>query len=356
MRLGTPRQAGLVSLGLTTATVGLMLWRYALCPVCGLHERGAAPQAPDAEPPPAEPPAGAAAEPMPELPPKEPPQDAPEAELRYATAICAQWSAAQASLPSSRWGGAVTGCATGSISAEERGAALQLVNLYRRFADLVPIDLDPSLDAAEQRCALMLHANGALSHDPPVAWACWAQEGALAAGKSNIATLDAASAVARYMVDYGNESTMGHRRWILSESLESTSFGSTGEYSCMATRPGAGQPTRKFVAWPPDGLIPLEAGRIDGYDIDDIGWTVQSDVMRLEGAEVKVRGEGGAPLQVTVRALKPGFGSQSAIAFTPVGWRAEAGRRYEIEVLTPGDVLRYAVMFVDCGAEGEVDD
>jgi len=105
----------------------------------------------------------------------------------------------------------------------------------------------------------MMDANDALSHGPPPDWACYTDLGAEGAGNSNIAGNAAVAAVAVYMLDPGNATTLGHRRWLLSNSLGPTGIGSTDTFSCLWTVGGTGAAGREWMAWPPPGPFPIEA-------------------------------------------------------------------------------------------------
>jgi uncharacterized protein YkwD len=67
----------------------------------------------------------------------------------------------------SPWTGSVAGCDAGSIPASVRDDLLAAVNFYRALADVGPVTRDSALDADAQAAALIMDANGALSHQPP---------------------------------------------------------------------------------------------------------------------------------------------------------------------------------------------
>lgn len=261
--------------------------------------------------------------------------------------VCDQWQAARANLSEGSWSGSVAACNAGDTSADGRQHALALVNLYRALVDLPPATLDDTRNAAAQECALMMHANTQLSHTPPSSWKCYSDTGAGAAGKSNIATTPGVQAVDLYMVDPGNETTIGHRRWILSNSLGAIGLGSTNGYSCMWVIGGGQNAGKKFVAWPPAGQIPIDAWSVSFTSIDSTGWTVQSDSIGLGSAKVKVS-DNGADMPVDTVVLGSGYGSTSAIRFNPKGWKAQAGHNYEVTVEGASEPISYVVEVVSC--------
>lgn len=274
----------------------------------------------------------------------EPPPD--EAAL-----LCQRWNADRAQLGEGTWSGSAAGCDKGAVSQDGRDNALRQVNLYRWIADLPPVAEDAGKTGSAQSCALMMHANGQLSHTPPDKWKCYTADGAGAAGKSNISGGPGVFSVDLYMIDVGNETTMGHRRWILSNSLGSIGLGSTSMYSCLYVIGGGGNAGKPWMAWPSPGLVPLQAMYVDAVnwsDVDAAGWTVQSDSIELGAATVSVK-EGGVDKPVTVNGLGANYGSTSAVRFVPKGWKVEAGKTYDVTLGNVSQAIAYSVTIVDCG-------
>lgn len=261
--------------------------------------------------------------------------------------VCARWNADRVDLDEGTWSGSVNGCDPGDISASARENALRVVNLYRWIADLPPITTDPARDQLAQACALMMTANDQLSHTPPADWTCYSSDGAEAAGNSNIASTPGVLAVDLYMVDPGNPTTLGHRRWILSNSIGPTGIGSTDAYSCMWTLGGSNDVGAEWTAWPPPGAFPFAASQLPWTNMDETGWSVQSDSIELGGAQVEITA-GGETLPVTVTPLLGGYGSNSAISMIPQGWVMTAGTTYHVRIDGVGQTIEYDVEVVDC--------
>jgi hypothetical protein len=264
-----------------------------------------------------------------------------------ADAVCMRWNADRADLDEGTWSGSVASCDPGDISASGRENALRVTNLYRWIADLPPITTDPARDALAQACALIMHANGQLSHRPPSNWTCWTSDGAEGAGNSNIASTAGVFAVDLYMVDPGNPTTLGHRRWILSNSIGPTGLGSTSEASCMWTLGGSNDVGAEWTAWPPPGAFPWEASQLPWTSMDETGWSIQSDSIDLGGAQVEITADG-APMPVSVTPLLGGYGSDSAISMIPQGWSITAGTTYHVRVDGVGQTIEYDVEVVAC--------
>ena len=267
-----------------------------------------------------------------------------------AAQLCERWKSDRAELGEGSWSGAVDGCDAGTMSADGRANALRLVNLYRYIADLPPVTEDPVRTGKAQDCALMMHANGQLSHTPPMNWKCWTADGAAAAGQSNISSTPGVLGVDLYMVDPGNDTTIGHRRWILSNYLGPIGLGSTAKNSCMLVIGGAGNAGKPWLAWPPPGLVPYQAlhvPTIGWAHVDQTGWTVQSDSVDLSAATVSVTVDGVAK-PVAVNVLGKNYGSAHAVRFVPQGWTVMPGETYDVELGGVAQPIAYSVEIVDC--------
>jgi cysteine-rich secretory family protein len=265
--------------------------------------------------------------------------------------VCLHWQCDRRALGEGSWSGNVASCSAGDISSDGRTHALTLVNLYRFLADLPVVANDGALDQKAQACALMMDANNALSHAPPATWKCYSADGAGAAGSSNISSTAGVTSVDLYMGDSGNETTLGHRRWILSNSLGPIGLGSTSDASCLLVIGGKGKATKPWMSWPPPGPFPFAAVSASpfGGTLDVTGWSLQSSGIDLTGATVAIS-DGTQSLPVTSSTLGQNYGSTYAIRWLPSGWKTQAGHSYDVTV-TPksGTAIHYTIDVVDCG-------
>ncbi len=263
--------------------------------------------------------------------------------------LCERWNADRADLAEGSWDGAVNGCNKGTLGAAGHDNVLRLINLYRWIADLPAVGEDGGRSGKAQACALMMDANNQLNHDPPMNWTCYSADGHDAAKSSNIAGSPGVLGVDLYMVDYGNDTTMGHRRWLLSNSLGPVGIGSTSEMSCLYVIGGQGNAGAPWMAWPPPGLVPYEAihvPTIGWSSVDEAGWSVQSDNIDVTNAQVTVT-ESGVNKPVAVNGLGNFYGSMYAVRFVPQGWAVEVGKTYDVALSVGG--IAYSVTVVDCG-------
>ncbi len=258
------------------------------------------------------------------------------------------WADFHTNLDEASWTGNLGGCDAGDVDAAGRDRALAIVNMYRAFADLPAVDHDPTRNAKAQECALMMDANNSLSHDPPMSWTCYSADGAEAAGKSNISSGPGVMSVDMYMSDFGNLSTMGHRRWILSNGLGPIGLGSTSGSSCMWVIGGSGGGGNPWTAWPAPGAFPVEAIDASFESIDSTGWTIQSSNINLDNASITVTRDGVDDLPVQTQVLAGGYGSAHAIRFAAQGWTSQAGHDYTVTVTGISEPIEYTVNMVAC--------
>ncbi len=169
--------------------------------------------------------------------------------------------------------GDVGSCVAGTTSAAFRASITQRVNWYRRMAGLDTVTESASYTTASQAGALIMAAQGNLSHSPPSNWACYDSVGANAAGNSNIGLgVNGLRAMDAYMQDSGASNTrVGHRRTMLYPQLREIGSGDIPsaagnspsnvlhvfDSNLWSTRPTVRE-TTGFVAWPPSGYVPAQ--------------------------------------------------------------------------------------------------
>lgn len=129
----------------------------------------------------------------------------------------------------------IAGCQAGQLKQAVRDRVLAVLNDIRARHGLPAVTYALSDEAASMQSALMMAANGQLSHTPPTDWKCYTGAGATAAGQSNI-YLGFGSGLrysqdADIMVGYLTEidnlvaNNIGHRRWLLYPFLSSIAYG-----------------------------------------------------------------------------------------------------------------------------------
>lgn len=247
------------------------------------------------------------------------------------------------------WTGSVSGCVAGTNSSAYTRATLTAINWARGQAGIPPVvGLNSTYTAQAQRAALMMQAQGALSHAPSTSWRCWSSAGAAAAGRSNLSLgVAGARAIGMYLVEPGTGNTAaGHRRWLLYPRLGRIGIGNTGTANAVyvlgarASRIPTGTPA--YYAWPTSGYFPRAAeprGR----------WSLSSSRgYSFSRATVRVVGPSGAVVRVVRYAPRTGFGDNTLVwqlASVP-SQRARVDQTYRVTVSgirTPsGATTRYS--------------
>lgn len=263
-----------------------------------------------------------------------------------ALARCLAWHCSRRDLAPGTWTGSLATCTEGTTPPEARDGALRLFNLFRSLASLPPVTSAPDLDPPAQRCALLLAAHGTVTHDVPSTAPCWSQDAAAVVKDALVANGDAVRAMDAYMKDAENPTTLGHRRWVLSNAIDGIGIGSTATSSCVHLGDGTASGGRDWVAWPPEGVVPLDLVRAHG--LDETGWSVHAR-FDLSGAEVKIEdATTSADKPVTVTSLVTNYGSSFALRLVPRGWSAEPGHAYRVTVTGAAQPVDYRADVVDC--------
>jgi len=223
----------------------------------------------------------------------------------------------------------VASCTAGTNATAYSEGVLRRINWFRAMAGLpASVTLDATFSSRDQAAALIMSANGALSHFPSPAWSCYSGPGANAASNSNIALGNAgADAVSAYIWDFGaNNYEVGHRRWLLYPQTRVMGTGdvpAAGSYDPAnaiwvfdgnfgGPRPATRTP---YVAWPPAGYVP--------YPVAYPQWSFGLSNANLSVATVTMRSNG-VNVAVTQQPYTPGYG-ENTLVWVPMGLDATSG-------------------------------
>ncbi len=216
------------------------------------------------------------------------------------------------------WTGSQSACNTGDIPAALRESTLRRINWFRAMAGVpANITFNATYNAHAQKMAMMISANGQLSHNPPSSWACFSNEGQLAAKNSNlILGAGGVESTDLYMWDYGsNNAAVGHRRWLLYPQTLEMGMGDVpqdGAYRASNTlwvidtnlwkpRPSTRD---QFVAWPPPGFVP--------YTTVYPRWSVSYPGADFSRAAVSMS-LNGAAMPVRLEVVANGYGENTLV-------------------------------------------
>lgn len=270
--------------------------------------------------------------------------------------MCSHWKAGHVLTEPSPLTGAGGGdCVAGSLKQGGITDTLARINAFRWLENLGPVVDDAKYNADAQACANLESwwdfTSTISPHEPPTTTKCYTAIGASTAGQSNVSwgSKGPAQSIDQYMEDNGNETTLGHRRWILNPPLNPIGIGyweTGGKYgnaSCLRVFSSKG--TGNKPAWsavPPAGFAPLEMAKYKQ-------WSFHGSLAGTANATAAVlRVDDNQTLPVTQQKVGNGFG-EPAMSFKPSGWTAEAGKTYRVTIsgLTQGNVA-YEVKPVVC--------
>jgi uncharacterized protein YkwD len=221
------------------------------------------------------------------------------------------------------WTGSQSSCVPGTTSAAFRDAVLQRINYFRAMAGVpANVTFSDASNLKAQAAALMMSANGQLSHSPDTSWKCYTTEGATGAGSSDLYLGSYSwNAISGYMLDPGSgNSAAGHRRWILYPQTQVMGTGdiptSSSYYSANAlvvfdTHYSDPRPTTRdgFVAWPPPGYVP--------YPIVYARWSFSYPSADFSAAAVTMTSNG-ASVSLAQSAVANGYG-ENTLVWIPLG-------------------------------------
>ena len=163
------------------------------------------------------------------------------------------------------WTGSVSACRAGDTDPQFKTDVLRRVQWFRAMAGVSPgIELDNGVSALAQHAALVMAANGDLTHEPDSSWRCFSDEAFEGASKSNLSLGDfGVESIDGYMEDPGADNLpVGHRRWILDPTLLVIGTGDTRNTNALFVindRVNEEATTREpdgFIMWPPRGFVP----------------------------------------------------------------------------------------------------
>ncbi len=210
-------------------------------------------------------------------------------------------------------------CIPGTNSPAFVNATLQRINWYRAMAGIpAAIAFNATESTKDQAAAVMMSEHGALQHVGSwTGWNCFTTDATNASANSNLALgNDGPDAITAYILDNGgNNSAVGHRRWILYPQTQVMGTGDVppegSYYSANATwvfdanyggpRPATRTP---FISWPPAGFVP--------YQVVFPRWSFALSNADLSAATVTMTSNG-VPVPVSLQTYVPGYGENTLV-------------------------------------------
>ena len=227
-------------------------------------------------------------------------------------------------------------CTPGAPSAAAQTATLNAVNYLRDLAGLTKVTFSPLMSARGQQAALMMDANGTLSHFPPSSWRCFTATGKQAAADSNLSFgLTGAAAMVAFTYDSGaGNEVAGHRRMLLYPAQRTMGNGMTGRADALivhGTGVDASDTGPEWMPWPIAGYFPVQiepAGR----------WSLSASGADFSSASVRVTHNGNA-LAVTRHTPVTGYGANTLV-WNVSGVNTNRGRADDPYVVTVSGIRR----------------
>lgn len=267
----------------------------------------------------------------------------------------------------------ITGCQPGVLKPEVGARVLAVLNDIRAHHRLPAVTYNSADDAASQQSALMMAANGQLSHTPPSTWNCYTAAGATAAGQSNIYlglgsglryTQDADILIG-FLTDTNNvvANNVGHRRWLLYPFLSTISYGrAAGRYQTSNRSDGASikvinstqntaGPLPDYVAYPfedyPARYFDTSALLSFGVIANKSSNFGANASVNFSGTTISVRVRGGAALTVSnISYDNDGFGLPNNLQWSVAGLAANTTYDVTINnVIVSGAARNYSYYF-----------
>jgi hypothetical protein len=269
--------------------------------------------------------------------------------------VCTQWKAGHVVTEPNPLIASGAECDPGTLKPGGITDTLVRINMFRWLEGLGPVSDDPQYDSDAQACANLEawwdFTSPISPHEPPATAKCYTTTGGATAGESNVSwgAGGPSQTIDQYMEDDGNETTLGHRRWIVNPPLNPIGIGywakggKYGDGSCLRVFASKGTgPSPSWNAVPPAGFAPIEMAQYKQ-------WSFEGKLAGIAKATATVlRVEDNTPLAVTAMPLSQGYG-QDTVSFDPNGWTVEAGKTYRVTIagLTGGNVT-YDVKPVMC--------
>jgi len=240
------------------------------------------------------------------------------------------------------WSGSISSCKRGSESAASRKATRKAVNFVRALNQLDEVTFNAKLNKKALNTALLMHANGSLSHAPTKSTfsKCWSGAGNLAASRSNLylsrgygtdlAPSTGARAIVGYMSDSGDGNlAVGHRRWILNPATRVMATGSTSRANALTvvgTRSSAKAARPTYLEWPAKGWFPTQLEPNGRWSLSASSRSVSFAKAKVKVQRVNAKGKVLKKHKVKVHRVQDGYGPHT-IVFTVKGVKTPKAKK-----------------------------
>ena len=265
--------------------------------------------------------------------------------------VCTRWKSGHVITTPSPYTAGAQKCDPGTLAAGGITDTLVRINTFRWLVGVGDqVTDDATKDTGDQDCSIIAIWNpaGIQAHNPPSNSVCYNSNGATWAGQSNISWgVSAPDSIDEYVQDTGNDSTLGHRRWVLHPPLgvvgigwvkaSGTQYGAAGCLGVFDSSSNGPKPT--WFSWPPEGYFPSTTAAWQ--------WSFHYPAGMSSATATVMDMATGKNVNVTTSILPSGYGDDT-LEITP-GFTPQVDDIYRVTV-TPGgkSPIVYEVHPVSC--------
>ncbi|MFK3890853.1 CAP domain-containing protein [Sphingomonas sp. NPDC079357] len=260
----------------------------------------------------------------------------------------------------------VANCKPGTLLQSVRDDVLARLNAIRALHRLPAVTYSRADDEQATQAALMMAANGQLSHTPAATWKCYTTLGANGAGTSNLY----GGLISPYLAYYTEDmylggwlsetsnlvaNNVGHRRWMLDPFLGKISYGRVAQVLADGTRTDAA--AMKVVSFTDGVTVPANLPPFVAYPYGDyparyfdtsslLSFTVIADTAQRGGANATV------DFSKATIAVSDGATTLtvSNVSFDNVGYAVPNNLQFQVAGLKAG--VSYSVKITGVGVRG----
>lgn len=264
----------------------------------------------------------------------------------------------------------VANCKPGTLVQSVRDDVLARLNAIRALHRLPAVSYSSADDEQATQAALMMAANGQLSHTPAASWKCYTTLGANGAGTSNLY----GGLISPYLAYYTEDmylsgwltetsnliaNNVGHRRWMLDPFLGKIAYGRVAQVLADGSRTDAA--AMKVVSFTGGVSVPGNLPSFVAYPYGDyparyfdtsslLSFTVIADTTQRGGANATV------DFSKAVIAVSDGSTALtvSNVSFDNVGYAVPNNLQFQVAGLKAG--VSYSVKITGVGVRGAATD
>jgi uncharacterized protein YkwD len=264
----------------------------------------------------------------------------------------------------------VATCRPGALASSVKADILARINAIRALHHLPAVTYSDADDAQAMETAMMMAANGQVSHNPANSWKCWTQKGYDGAASSdlyggtispNLVWSSEDDYVAGWMNELNNifADNVGHRRWILDPFLGKIAYGRVSQVMPDGSRTDAA--ALKVFNFTGDAKVSGDLPDYVAYPYGDyparyfdarslLSFSVVADkdarsgnaAVDFSAATVTVRDAGGNALSVSnISFDTTAYGLPNNIQWRVAGLKAGTSYSVTIDGVTVGGVRRH---------------